>query len=155
MSRSDVTARIRSYLLTTLVIGLLGTGTELLLLGHVESVQQRIPLVLLAVGLVAGVWHAMRPTRATVRMLQTVMVLCVLSGIIGVGLHAQGNEAFELEMYPAMHGRELAAKVLTGATPVLAPGSMVLLGLIGLTHTYRHPSIDPDAEASFNQEGDA
>ena len=154
MSQSNVTARIRSYLLAILVIGLFGTGAELLLLGHIESVQQRIPLVLLAAGVVAGVWHASRPTRATVRTLQTVMALCVLSGIVGVGLHAQGNEEFELEMYPAMRGRELAVKVLTGATPVLAPGSMVLLGLIGLTHAYRHPSVDLDAKASFNQEGD-
>jgi hypothetical protein len=146
---------MRVFLLVTLVVGLFGTGTELLLLGHVESVQQRIPLVLLAVSAVAAVWHVSRPTSASVRTLQAAMALCVCSGVIGVGLHAQGNEAFELEMYPAMRGRELAVKVLTGATPVLAPGSMVLLGLIGLIHTYRHPSIDPDAEASFNQEGDA
>ena len=34
-----------------------------------------------------------------------------------------------------MQGIELVQKVLTGATPVLAPGSMALLGLIGLTHS--------------------
>jgi hypothetical protein len=31
------------------------------------------------------------------------------------------------------------SKALTGATPVLAPGSMSLLGVIGLALTYRHP----------------
>jgi hypothetical protein len=33
----------------------------------------------------------------------------------------------------------LVSKTLTGATPVLAPGSMSLLGLVGLAFAYRHP----------------
>jgi len=49
---------------------------------------------------------------------------------------------------------ELVEKVLTGATPVLAPGSMALLGLIGLTHSYRHPAIHGGAEAPPNEEDD-
>jgi hypothetical protein len=155
MPSSDTAGRIRTLLLATLFVGLLGTGTELLLLGHVESIQQRIPLVLLAVGVATAGWHAATPTRTTVRALQTVMALSVVSGVVGVGLHYQGNEAFELEMYPAMHGVELVKKVVTGATPVLAPGSMALLGLIGLTHTYKHPSIHRGAGAPLHQEGDA
>jgi hypothetical protein len=35
----------------------------------------------------------------------------------------------------------LISKTLTGATPVLAPGSMSLLGLIGLAFTYGHPGL--------------
>jgi hypothetical protein len=35
----------------------------------------------------------------------------------------------------------LISKTLTGATPVLAPGSMSLLGVVGLAFTYRHPAL--------------
>ena len=97
----DVSGRIRLYLLATLVLGLLGMGTELLLIGHFETIQQRIPLVLLGLGIATTCWHAAAPKRTTVRTLQVVMTLCVVSGVVGVGLHYQGNEEFELEMYPA------------------------------------------------------
>jgi hypothetical protein len=39
-------------------------------------------------------------------------------------------------MYPTMSGVPLIVSTLTGATPVLAPGSMSLLGLVGLAVTY-------------------
>ena len=68
------------------------------------------------------------------------MLAFVASGGLGVALHYRGNEAFELEMYPSRAGFELVRETLTGATPVLAPGSMSLLGLVGLVVTYRHPS---------------
>ena len=71
--------------------------------------------------------------------MQLLMVLFLGAGILGVGLHYQGNNEFELEMYPSLAGVELLSKALTGATPVLAPGSMSLLGVIGLALTYRHP----------------
>ena len=60
-------------------------------------------------------------------------------------LHYQGNTAFELEMYPDMAGLELVQKTLTGATPVLAPGSMALLGLVGLAAVLRHPLMQATA----------
>jgi hypothetical protein len=41
-----------------------------------------------------------------------------------------------------MAGTELITKVFTGATPVLAPGTMALLGMVGLMHTYRHPAVE-------------
>jgi len=132
-------AHIRLLLLGTFVVGSIGTLTELLLLGHFESAAQFVPLVLLAVGLAEVVWHVMAPGKASVRALQVTMVLFIVSGGIGAGLHYDGNVEFELEMYPSMRGLELIGKTLTGATPVLAPGTMVLLGLVGLAHTYQHP----------------
>jgi hypothetical protein len=44
-------------------------------------------------------------------------------------------------MYPSLGGVQLVRETLTGATPVLAPGSMTLLGLVGLAHTYGHPQL--------------
>lgn len=155
MSPPDASSRIRTFLLATLIVGIAGMATELLLIGHAESVQQLIPLILLALGAVTAGWHAAAPRPVTVRALQAAMTLFVLSGVVGVGLHYQGNVEFELEMYPAMRGIELVQKTLTGATPVLAPGSMTLLGLIGLTHSYRHPSAYRGADALHNQKGDS
>ena len=151
----DVSTRIRGFLLAVLAVGVIGMGTELLLLGHAETFQQQIPLALLALGAVTSGWHAVAPRPATVRALQVAMTLFVISGVAGVWLHFQGNVEFELEMYPAMQGIELVQKTLTGATPVLAPGSMALLGLIGLTHSYRHPCLHNDAASSGSLKGDA
>jgi hypothetical protein len=52
-------------------------------------------------------------------------------------LHFRGNAEFELEMYLSMAGTELIGKTLTGATPVFAPGTMALLGGLGLAASYR------------------
>ena len=151
----DPAARIRGYLLATLAVGMIGMASELLLIGHRETAQQQIPLVLLGLGVATVVWHAAAPRAATVRALQVVMLLFVVSGVAGVVLHYRGNVEFELEMYPAMSGFELVQKTLTGATPVLEPGSMTLLGLIGLTHTYQHPCVGRGAGALRIEEGDA
>jgi hypothetical protein len=151
----DPARRMRAFLLATLGVGIVGMAGELLLIGHRENAQQQIPLVLLGAGLIALVWHAAAPRVATVRVLQMLMLLFVLSGAVGVVLHFRGNIEFELEMYPSMGGLELVQKTFTGATPVLAPGSMTLLGLIGLTHTYKHPCLDPGAGALRNEGSNA
>ena len=46
-----------------------------------------------------------------------------------------------LEM-PTLAGKEMVAEMLTGAFPALAPGTMALLGLIGLLLTWRHPALE-------------
>jgi hypothetical protein len=44
-------------------------------------------------------------------------------------------------MSPSRAGLSLMASRRDGATPVLAPGTMSLLGIVGLAFTYRHPAI--------------
>lgn len=132
---------LRRFLLATLIAGAVGTGVELLLIGHYEDRTQLVPLVLLGATAAAGVWHAIAPRPHTVRLLQAVMLASLAAGAVGIGLHYAGNEEFELEMYPTLAGRELFAKTMTGATPVLAPGTLALVGLIGLAATYRHPQV--------------
>ena len=85
-------------------------------------------------------WHAVAPSRRTVRTVQLLMAAFVVSGIVGVGLHYDGNVEFESELHPKDAGMTFLRHVIAGATPLLAPGSMVLLGLLGIAHTYRHPS---------------
>ena len=132
-------SRLRSILLWTLVFGAAGMTSELLLIGHHDSAAQWVPLALLTTGALAGGVLLLAPTRLALRLLQLLMILFLGAGILGVGLHFQGNAEFELEMSPSLSGVALISKTLTGATPVLAPGSMSLLGVIGLALTYRHP----------------
>lgn len=120
---------------------MIGTGVELLLIGHFDGTLQLPPVVLLALGLVVLGWHAVARTAASVRALQAAMVLFVVAGGLGVMLHVRGNVEFEREMYPSLEGLELVTKTMTGATPVLAPGSMALLGVIGLAYAHRHPRL--------------
>ena len=131
-----VLARVRKLLLSLLAVGALGTGLELLLIGHFEEITQIVPLALLAAGLAAAAWH-LASARASVAALRWLMVLFVVSGGVGIVLHYRGNAEFELEMYPSMAGTELIGKTLTGATPVFAPGTMALLGGLGLVASYR------------------
>src|SRR5688500_6783427 len=128
---------IRRVLLAALLAGMAGTTGELLLIGHFEDSWQLVPILLLSLGTLVGVAHAFRPNVLTVRLMQLLMVLFVVSGGIGAVLHYQGNAEFELEMQPSLGGTELVKETMTGAFPVLAPGTMALLGLIGLAQTYR------------------
>ena len=131
---------VRRLLLVILLLGLPGTGVELLLMGHTEGFWQLVPLVLIALSLLALGWHGVDRKAASLRVFQATMILFVMSGAAGVLLHYRGNVEFELEMYPTLSGWELLRKALTGATPALAPGTMLQLGLVGLTYTYRHPA---------------
>jgi len=49
---------------------------------------------------------------------------------------------FKLETNPSLVGWALVWAVLTGkAPPVLAPGAMIQLGLLGVVYTYKHPAL--------------
>ena len=125
---------LRRLLLGTFAVGVLGTSAELLLLGHFDGWQQIIPLPLLAISVVALIIQLRRPTSAARAAFQALMWFFLISAPVGVGLHFQGNVEFEREMYPDMAGFELIKKTMTGATPVLAPGTMALLGLVGIAY---------------------
>ena len=140
MSGSKI-ARLRWFLLVLFVLGVVGTGIELLLLGHTEDVWQWAPLGLMAVSMAVLCWRLVDHRMVTLRLFQGTMMLFVVSGFVGLWLHYSGNVEFEREIYPTMEGFELFRAALTGATPTLAPGTMLELGLLGLAYTYRHPDV--------------
>ena len=132
---------IRRVLLAILMLGMLGTGVELVLLEHYESASQFIPLVLLAMGLVVVVWHAGTGSRSSARGLRITMVLFLVAGIVGVALHYRGSLEFQMELDAAQHGWPLFMNVMRAkAPPALAPGVMAHLGLIGIAWDFRHPA---------------
>jgi hypothetical protein len=137
---------VRRILLAALWVGMAGTGLELLLLEHYDEWRQIIPLGLLATGMLVLLWHAVHRSAAPVRALQALMLLFVVAGATGLALHYRGNAEFELEMCPSRSGWELFRESMMGATPALAPGTMIQLALIGLAYSYRHPRLRRDAE---------
>jgi hypothetical protein len=133
-------AFLRRVLAALFLFGSVGTAAELWLLEHTEDAWQKAPLVLIAVACVVLAALTVRPSTAGVRLFQLVMVAFIASGAAGLALHYQGNVEFELELQPGASGFHLFWESMKGATPVLAPGTMALLGAIGLTYTYRHPA---------------
>ena len=132
---------LRRILLALVIFGAVGLLAELLLLEHFDSVTQWIPLALLVVVLGAGVAVGVRRLPGAVRFFQVVMALCVVTGVVGVFLHYQGNVEFELERDGSLRGLRLLWEAIRGATPALAPGALSQLGLLGLAYAYRHPAL--------------
>ena len=115
-----------------LLVGTAGTLVELLLLGHVEGWQQLVPVVLLAVGVAVTGWGLLAPGSVSLRAVRWLGVLYVASGLLGLWFHYVGNVEFEREMAPDAAGWSLIKAALTGATPALAPGTMVWFGALAL-----------------------
>ena len=130
---------IRKVLLVILAAGLLGTLAELVLLEHTEGIWQKAPLALLVGGLVSLGWHRIRPGRTALTAVRLVMILVLAGGPAGLLLHYRGNVEFELEMHPGASGLGLFWEAIRGATPALAPGTMMLFGALGLLYTFGDP----------------
>jgi hypothetical protein len=127
--------RIRRWIFWVLVLGFIGTETELLLLEHYDDPWQFVPLLLIVLGLAALLWYTKRRHATSLRAFRIVMVLFIIAGFAGLVLHFRGAVEFQLETDPAMGKWELVKKVMrVKAPPVLAPGVMLQLGLIGLTY---------------------
>lgn len=134
------TVVLRACLLLIFVIGVAGTLIELLLLEHWDEWTQWAPLAMLTLGLLlAAAWSLGRRV-AVLRLFRGLMMLFVVAGVVGVWLHYRGNVEWELETDVTMKGWALFKAAITGATPALAPGTMVQLGLVGLAYTFRHPA---------------
>jgi hypothetical protein len=133
----SVVERLRLWVLGVLALGLIGTVTELILLEHYEQPLQFVPLVLIALAVVVLAWHAMRQDIASLRALQIVMGLFVLAGFAGMAAHFNGSAEYQLELNPDMSNWELLEKILHAkAPPLLAPGMMLQMGLLGLAYAF-------------------
>jgi hypothetical protein len=120
----------RRLLGLTFFLGCVGTGTELLLIGHVEDAWQYVPIVLLGIGAIA--YALVAAGRDVLRKpFGTLMIAFAISGAAGSLLHYNGNAEFEREIDPEVSGVALFSASMRGATPALAPGTMMLLGAVG------------------------
>jgi hypothetical protein len=135
-SSDAILAVARRVILLILLLAMAGISVELLLLEHVADVWQLIPLCLLVIGIAVVAWHARAPSSSSARTLRALMLLFVLSGLLGVFLHYRGNVEFELEQNPRATRWALFREAMMGATPALAPGVMVQIGLLGLLYAF-------------------
>lgn len=130
--------RMRALLFVVLMLGMAGTLGELLLTSHTEDAWQKIPIGLLVLSLGIVPIAAFRPARLPVTAMRALMVLCMAAGALGTWFHYQSNAEFAAELTPGLSGFALFADAITRPTPPpLAPGTMIMLGLIGLICCYR------------------
>lgn len=136
---------------------LVGGGTiavfvDLVLLSHYKDSNQLIPLTVAAAGLVSISWAAVSPRHTAVRALQFLMLCFIGTGVIGITLHSKGGMARQRELDPSLAGQTLFWKVVAApGPPVLSPGIMVQLGLLGLVYTYRHPALRENSNTSVSR----
>jgi hypothetical protein len=128
---------LRLWILGVLVLGLLGTVVELVLLSHYEQAVQLVPVVLIVLALIVLAWHVIGHSAASLRVLMGLMVLFVLAGFAGFVAHFHGSAEFQLDLEPSLSTWELLEKVMRAkAPPLLAPGMMMQLGLLGLAYVF-------------------
>ena len=132
---------VRKLVLAVFLAGSAGMAIELFFLEHTESLWQWLPLIVLGAGILSGLVAAISPRRSTIRPFRMLMFAFLIVGLLGVLLHYQGNVEFALERDPSLSGLPLVWKVLRGATPSLAPGTLAQLGLLGFIFSWRHPAL--------------
>ena len=132
---------VRKALLFIMLLGFTGTWVELLLLKHTEGFWQLVPVILTIAGSLLVLWCWISGRSASVRALQLTSALLLVSGIVGVVQHLLGNIGHEQESNPGLAGFELYKLAAMGSTPLLAPGVMLQLGLLGVLYAYRHPAL--------------
>ena len=120
---------------------MVGTEVELLLLKHTDGVWQLLPVYLVGAALLAAGWVGASPGPSSLRLLRGIMWIFVASGLAGIVLHFRGNVTFEQESDPSIAGAALLRRAVMGASPTLAPGTMLQLGLVGLVFLFRHPGL--------------
>lgn len=145
MTTADVLPLIRRGVLAVLVFGCVGLIGELVLLEHYTELTQLPPLLLCAAMIVAAIAHWVGNGAKTVRTLQVVALLMVLSGALGVYFHGEENIEHATrdaeEFGEATSGSAFWMAVVKGDAPALAPGTMIQFGLLALLYAYRHPAL--------------
>ena len=121
-------------LLALFVFSIIGTAGELLLMKHYESVWMIVPLALFGLALVLLSVNGAVPASVWTLVFRALMLLFILSGGVGTLLHYRGKSEFARERDRTLAGWALAREtVFKGANPpLLAPGAMIALGLLGL-----------------------
>ena len=121
-------------LLAAFVFGSVGLGTELVLMEHTEGLWQLIPVLLIAMSVPLFLWQWWTRNRVAFNLFQILMALFAVSGLLGIWLHYQGKAEFKLEIDPELSGWALFWECMHGHSmpPVLAPGAMILMALVGL-----------------------
>lgn len=142
---------LRRWLLATYGVGAGGLGVELLLMEHIEGIWQQLPLWFIAASLLTLALLPVR-RRAVIRVFQVLMIAGALCGLLGVYLHFDGKAEFKREIDPTLAGWALVWECLHGHSlpPVLAPGMLVMLAMLGLACVHKHPILQNHPHSSLS-----
>jgi hypothetical protein len=132
---------LRQLVFGLIVFGMAGLLVELLLLEHYDGWRQWIPLVLLGLGLIDVAIVFRNTTPRTLKGFRILMALYIVIGGLGLWFHLAGNMEFALERDATLSGLRLLLESVHGGTPILAPGALTQLGLLGLAYAFRHPAL--------------
>jgi hypothetical protein len=136
----DPAYHLRRVLMVLLGVGLTYLALELVLLEHFENAWMILPLAAIAAALVSCGALVAGPTPLRIRMFRAVMASLTIIGLIGVVLHYRVGVEFQSDMDPTLGRGQMMWKVLhMKAPPMLAPGALAQLGLLGLIVVYRYP----------------
>jgi hypothetical protein len=140
-STLDTARVLRRILLALAAFGVIGTLVELVLTGHYQELAQWPPLILLVLTGLGIIVITTKPTSRTLQFFRWLMVIVTLSSLVGIYFHLHGNMEFRAETNPDLTGFALFWKAIRGGIPLLAPGVMAQVGLLGLAATFRHPAL--------------
>jgi hypothetical protein len=142
-------SRLSVLVLWLLAAEIIGVFAELLLVAHWEGAWQWTPLVLLGLGILSLSGMAILRNHSSRRAFKAVMALFVLAGVVGVWLHYDGRAEFRQELDPSLSGWALFKSAMTGSStpPVLAPGVMIQMGVLGLIVLFQYQADTKSDEA--------
>ena len=112
-----------------------GTLGELVLTEHMADPVQGVPFVLLGAGLAAIGAAIATPGRRTRLALRIVCGLMMAGSAFGIWEHLAHNHAFETEIRPGASASTLLWEAVYGASPLLAPGVVGVIGLLAAVAT--------------------
>jgi fatty acid desaturase len=147
MSTVEVLRRLRLFLLALSAMLFAGTILELALVNHTEDAIQWVAFVLAGIGLLVTLIVLARRGPGTVSLLRWCMLVVIVGSAFGIYEHVFNNIAFEKEIQPNATLSRLMWKGVSGANPLLAPGTLAVAGLLSLAGTYKF-SVSGDLESN-------
>ena len=131
---------VRLLILAAIAAALIVTEAELLFVGHTGSNNgQVIAVVLVSLGLITVSCHAILRNTSSIVVLRLTMYLFLIFGIDGLFTHYHWAVQSALKSQPTLVGMPLVYATLSGKIPLLAPGMLIEIGLLGLIYTFQHP----------------
>ena len=114
------------FIFLIMVFGMLA---DLLLIEHFESFWQFVPVVFLAV---AGIAYFLISKEIVRSFFRFWMYLGMIAGVVGIYMHVKNNWEFATELRSNLKGWDLITEVATGAIPVISPGFLIPIAMLGL-----------------------
>lgn len=142
MAQTETEKKLRSFLIGVAGFTLLGTPLELLILDHVNELEQWIPFVCSGIGVVAILYVRYASSATSVKALRWTMIAIAIASFIGVYQHFTANFDFSVEIHPTYTFYENVWAGIMGSTPLMAPGIYFLAAVLALAGTYKHPALN-------------